>query len=141
MYLPDISFWLSLAFEVHVHHSASKAWFEQTEPQSCSFCRFTQQGFLRLATNPSVFGRETVKMELAWSLYDGLLLDERVIFLSEPNGLEDFWREYTKTGGYSHRTWSDAYLAAFARAANLELLTLDGGFLNYPDLSIRIIGK
>jgi predicted nucleic acid-binding protein len=52
MFLPDINLWLALAFESHVHHAAAKGWFEGLTSERCSFCRLTQQGFLRLVTNP-----------------------------------------------------------------------------------------
>jgi uncharacterized protein len=139
MHLPDINVWLALAFEVHLHHGAAKAWFEGTEPDSCAFCRLTQQGFLRLATNPAVFKDEAVTMDVAWSCYDKLLEDERVCFMREPEGLEKAWRVSTRNRGYSHRVWNDAYLVAFARTANLEIATFDQGFREYNTIRVTIL--
>jgi len=49
MFLPDVNVWLALAFDFHSHHAAANIWYEgSTEP--CAFCRWTQQGLLRLAT-------------------------------------------------------------------------------------------
>ena len=62
MQLPDINLWLALAFEVHVHHRQASAWFGSLPSAGAAFCRFTQQGFLRLATNPSVFQDEAVTL-------------------------------------------------------------------------------
>jgi predicted nucleic acid-binding protein len=28
MFLPDIDFWLALAFESHLHHAAANNWFD-----------------------------------------------------------------------------------------------------------------
>ena len=84
MWLPDINVWLALTFEAHYHHVIAKAWFEMKPAQECAFCRLTQQGFLRIATNPSVFKDEAVTMTQAWGLYDKLQGDERVHFLQEP---------------------------------------------------------
>ena len=139
MHLPDINVWLALAFEVHFHHGAAKAWFEGTEPDSCAFCRLTQQGFLRLATNPAVFKDEAVTMDVAWSCYDKLLEDERVYFMREPEGLEKAWRVCTRNRGYSHRVWNDAYLVAFARTANLKIATFDQGFREYNTIRVTIL--
>ena len=139
MHLPDINVWLALAFEVHFHHGAAKAWFEGTEPDSCAFCRLTQQGFLRLSTNPAVFKDEAVTMDVAWSCYDKLLEDERVNFMREPEGLERAWRVCTRNRGYSHRVWSDAYLVAFARTANLKIATFDQGFREYNTIRVTIL--
>ena len=139
MHLPDINVWLALAFEVHFHHRAAKAWFEGAEPDSCAFCRLTQQGFLRLATNPSVFKDETVTMDAAWVYYDRLLEDERVYFIREPEGLEKAWKIYTSSQRYSHRVWIDAYLAALAQTANLTIATFDQGFRKYKETKLAIL--
>ena len=139
MHLPDINLWLALIFEVHAHHRIAKAWFDDSTPDSCAFCRLTQQGFLRLATNPAVFKEEAVSTDVAWKLYDMLLKDGRVYFLPEPEGLEQAWREYTKNRGYSHRVWNDAYLAAFARTSNLTIATFDQGFREYQTAKVTII--
>jgi len=139
MHLPDINVWLALAFEVHFHHRTAKAWFGGTEPDSCAFCRLTQQGFLRLATNPAVFKDEAVTMDVAWSCYDKLLEDERVYFMREPEGLEKAWRVSTRNRGYSHRVWNDAYLVAFAQTAKLEITTFDRGFKQYNTIRATIL--
>jgi len=139
MHLPDINVWLALAFEIHAHHRAAKAWFEGAEPDSCVFCRLTQQGFLRLATNPAIFKGEAVAMDVAWTCYDKLLEDERVYFMREPEGLEEAWRTYTWNRGYSHKVWNDAYLAAFAQVANLQIATFDRGFKQYTATQIAIL--
>ncbi len=88
MFLPDINLWLALAFESHVHHAAARAWFEGSAGEGCSFCRMTQQGFLRLATNPRAFGAEAVALADAWLLYDAFLGDPRISFAAEPAGVE-----------------------------------------------------
>jgi predicted nucleic acid-binding protein len=36
--------------------------------------------------------------------------------------------------------WQDAYLAAFARAAKLHLVTFDGGFRQYEGLRLTLLG-
>ena len=39
MQLPDINFWLALAFQSHEHHASAKAWMQSAADQSCCFCR------------------------------------------------------------------------------------------------------
>jgi predicted nucleic acid-binding protein len=70
MYLPDVNAWLALAFEAHADHTTALAWFGPAAEKGCAFCRMTQQGFLRLATNPAAFGDEAVTCAQAWALYD-----------------------------------------------------------------------
>ena len=48
--------------------------------------------------------------------------------------MEAVWRRYTEPYPYSHRVWSDAYLAAFAAVAGLTLATFDQGFGKFSDV-------
>jgi hypothetical protein len=134
MYLPDVNLWLALTFESHVHHVAAKAWFDKSAEAGCAFCRITQQGFLRIATNPKAFSEEAVTLAVAWRLYDALLSDPRITFADEPAGLEAGWRAYTTRRRFSPKVWNDAYLAAFSRSAGFTLATFDRGFSQYRDL-------
>ena len=139
MFLLDVNLWLALTFQKHVHHLAAKTWFDQAPDASCFFCRLTQQGFLRLATNPKAFGGDAVPMIDAWRLYDLFLSDSRVQIAGEPPGLESRWRIHTQTQLFSNKVWSDAYLAAFSQAAGLELITFDKGFSQYQGLKHTIL--
>ena len=141
MYLPDINFWLALSFEAHVHHQTALAWFQAQEIAPIAFCRFTQQGFFRLATNPIVFGDEAMTMSLAWNSYDMFLGDERIYFSDEPSGLESLWRKHTKGFTYSPKVWSDAYLAAFAEASDALLVTFDQGFSSYKGVKTTMLNQ
>jgi len=95
MFLPDINFWLALTFEVHAHHVRAKQFFDSRPAEPFFFCRFTQQGFLRIASNATVFGEEAVSLREGWHLYDRILSDSRVSLTDEPNDLEQYWRSYT----------------------------------------------
>ena len=139
MYLPDVNVWLALAFEVHVHHRRALEWFDTLPPRSCGFCRLTQQGFLRLASNPAVLKDSAVTLDEAWSCYDALLGDDRVFVLTEPAGLEANWRRHTQRQSYSHRVWSDAYLAAFAEKSSLRVVTLDRGIRDYAEAQAVVL--
>lgn len=137
--LPDVNIWLALTFSRHVHHAVAKGWFDTISDQPCCFCRLTQQGFLRLATNPKVFGDEALSLPQAWQLYDAFARDPRVQFAEEPAGLEPFWRDYTQHESFSPKVWSDAYLAAFARAASFQVISFDTGFRLYKDMASTIL--
>lgn len=138
MFLPDINVWPALAFDSHVHHASGNAWYESSNKR-CFFCRLTQQGFLRLATNPRLTAIGGVSTQEAWQMYDAMLGDSRIGFAAEPNGLEELWREFTRGRPFSKDLWSDAYLAAFAKAASLELVTFDQGFKQFQDVQCTIL--
>jgi toxin-antitoxin system PIN domain toxin len=108
--------------------------------EGCAFCRLTQQGFLRLATNPKAFDVEAVTLSDAWRMYDAFLADPRISFSGEPVGVEPLWRGYTQRQTFSPKVWNDAFLAALARAAGYELITFDQGFAQYTDLKCTVLG-
>jgi hypothetical protein len=121
--LPDVNVWLALASRRHTHARRAAEWMERVTAR-VSFCRVTQAGLLRLLTNPAVMGAETLEARRAWRVYDEIASDSRVGFLPEPPGLEAEWRRVTEAGG-SSANWTGSYLVAFARAANLRLVTFD----------------
>lgn len=132
--LPDVNVWIALSFSTHIHHSSANAWFTGLSNESLFVCRMTQQGFLRLATNPKVIPAAAVSLDRAWQLYDAILSDWRVAFIDEPANIEASWRSFTHGSSFSPRIWNDAYLAAFCVAGDYELVTFDKGFGRYPGL-------
>jgi toxin-antitoxin system PIN domain toxin len=139
MYLPDVNVWLALAFDSHQHHEPSVAWFRTARDETCFFCRLTQSGFLRLSSNPSVLGSAAVSLADAWRGYDALFADPRVAFVEEPEDIEPQWRSLTQSSLFSPKVWTDAYLAAFARCAGLEVVSFDQGFAQYTGIRITIL--
>jgi uncharacterized protein len=140
MVLPDINVWLALTFLSHVHHHSAKSWFDALPgDRRCCFCRFTQQGFLRLANNPKAFPQDAVTQDRAWKLYDTIESDPRIEFATEPPQLEPIWRQLTGYPRFSPNAWSDAYLAAFAVAGGYELVSFDQGFKQFFGLNSTIL--
>lgn len=140
MHLPDVNVWLALTFDAHVHHPAAKTWFDGLSSDAvCYFCRLTQQGFLRLATNPRVFGKDALTLPDAWHKYDLFSSDSRVSFADEPAQIETHWRSFTRSRSFSPQVWNDAYLAAFALAGGLELVTFDKGFAQYQNVKCIVL--
>jgi len=126
-YCPDLNVWLALAYRGHQHHPAAAAWFDRLGAEQAAFCRFTQLGLLRLLTHPAVMRDEVKTQQEAWRAYDRLSSDPRVAFYSEidPERIEDALRALTASSRFAHQQWPDAYLAAFAKASGLTLVTFD----------------
>jgi toxin-antitoxin system PIN domain toxin len=139
MFLLDGNVWLALTFDSHLHSPAGKKWFEGLSGQICYFCRMTQLGYLRLATDRSIFGKHALTLGRAWQKYDLFLSDARISYADEPADLETHWRALTQTKSRSPKVWNDAYLAAFAHAASLEIVTFDKGFAQYKNVSSVIL--
>jgi hypothetical protein len=128
-YFPDVNVWVALAYEGHQHHASAKSWFAKLNGEAIYFCRFTQLGLVRLLTHPSVMQEEVRSQTEAWRTFDWFLQDERVSFQDETDSeqIESIFRGLTTSGRSFSQQWSDAYLAAFARAAGLTLVTFDRG--------------
>ena len=127
-YLADINFWVALILDSHSGHGKANAFFEVLSEDQLWFCRFTQIGFLRMLTNPSVMGSQVLTQQKAWQLYDRLCSDERIQYLAEPLALESQFRRLTQGRLPARRAWSDAYLAAVAGEAGFALATFDRDF-------------
>jgi uncharacterized protein len=140
MFLPDVNVLLALAFEAHEHQPLAVRWLDSVVDGEARLCRVTQSGFLRLASNPALFGEEALSLSEAWECYDHLTEDTRFDFALEPVGLEHCWRRMTMTDSYSPKVWTDRYLAAFATAAGLRVVTFDGGFASLAEVQSVVLG-
>ena len=124
--LPDVNVWLALSTERHQHHRTTLAWFETLdETQPLVFCRQTQLGLFRLLTNPAVMGEETLTQRQCWAIYEEWLGEGRAILQPEPPEIDAAFRARTLAPEPATKTWTDAYLAAFAEAGHLTLVTFD----------------
>lgn len=146
MFLCDSNFWLALVISGHAHHADVRRWVDGVQvPRSLVFCRSTQQSFLRLLTNRPLFagyGQEALSNTEAWAIFDSLRLDYRVqLKLEEPAGIDSAWREFSARPTTSTKLWMDAYLAAFARSADYQLVTTDSGFRQFKGLDLVVLGS
>jgi toxin-antitoxin system PIN domain toxin len=123
---PDINVWLALTLKAHVHHQAAWKWYRSLRPnEDLAFCRFTQLGLLRLLTNESVAKHETLNQRQAWAAYDRWIEKGGGVFREEPLGLEMEFRSFADRSFPAPREWADSYLAGFAAAGSMELVTFD----------------
>jgi toxin-antitoxin system PIN domain toxin len=126
---PDLNVWIALSHGAHVHHLAASDWFDSLDSDvRLCFCRFTQLGFLRLLTAEAVMGEDVVGQGEAWALYDRWVTQGGALLLDEPPDLERRFRARTRRRRASPKAWADAYLAAFAEASEVTLVTFDRGF-------------
>jgi len=128
----DTNVWLALVWGRHSHSQRARVWFDESGGEQFLFCRFTQLALLRLLTNRSVMDRDTKTMSGAWEIYDLCCADERIAFVAEPQDLDPKLRMFSRSREASPKVWADAYLAAFADAAGLRLVTFDKAFRSKP---------
>src|SRR5687768_7157841 len=124
-FLPDVNVWLALASRRHVHSLICAGWLDSVESGEVMFCRVTQMGLLRLLTSAAVMGSDVISFSEAWRVYRAILADRRIQFAAEPFGLEPDWKQLSSFDRPMPKVWTDAYLAAFARSAGMQLVTLD----------------
>jgi predicted nucleic acid-binding protein len=74
-----------------------------------------------------------------WETWDDLLADQRFRFADEPEDFEAQFRVLSSAFAHQPKRWQDAYLAAFALATDIEVVTFDTGFRSFPSLRRRIL--
>ena len=74
-----------------------------------------------------------------WHTVRTLPSDPRFAWHLEPPGLAARFAQYAPWPYSSPNCWQDAYLAAFAAAAGLEMITFDRGFSSFEGLQYRLL--
>lgn len=68
-----------------------------------------------------------------------LLALPQVTEADEPRGSVVFWRRFASRNTASPKLWMDAYLAAFAQAGGLRLVTLDRDFRAFEPSGLNLV--
>lgn len=140
--LADVNVWLATVVEAHPHHQLTLDWWQSdvlTTDKVVMFCRITELGLLRLLCNETVMGPQRCTAKQAYSHYQQLLDQPLISFAHEPDGLEGQLITYCDLGRMSRNFWTDAYLAAFAVAGNMQMVTFDRGFQGFPELDLQLL--
>lgn len=146
LYLADTSIWIARAIPEHDDHGRTGEWLNSVGGSDrVVVCRAIQQSLLRLLTLAALtrgYGYPPMSNADAWTRYDSLIADDRVIFRSdEPDGLEARWRQLTERDTASPKLWMDAYLAAFAIEGGYRMVTTDAAFRQFPGLDLVVLGQ
>jgi uncharacterized protein len=131
----DTNIWLAVVFATHPGHAvARQALQTSTAVDPAVFCRATEQSFLRLLTTPALlrtYGAEGLSNRDALTTLHALQGLQHVRYTDEPPGTAVRWHALAARDTASPKLWMDAYLAAFAIAGGLKLLTLDADFRQF----------
>jgi toxin-antitoxin system PIN domain toxin len=134
----DVNVWLALCHRAHPHHALAIAHCAELPPGA--FCRLTHLALLRLLTRVEVMGSDLQTPAQAWETYRRFLADNDAVFIQEPDGMDKIWQSVTIHHEVrSANAWADAYLAAFAVTAGMELVTFDRGFRRFKGLHCRLL--
>jgi toxin-antitoxin system PIN domain toxin len=127
-FFPDLNVWLALSISGHRHNTEAWNWLNPLPREArLVLSRYTHIGLLRLLTNQSAMGEQTLTLRKAWSVYDRWLNDPRVEFYPEPRGLDAAFRDATAPfAGKAASKWvGDCYLLAYAKQSHAALVTFD----------------
>lgn len=140
--LADVNVWLATLVQQHPHHESALGWWRRQvlpDGHEVLFCRVTQLGLLRLLSNATVMGASRRTPRQAWRDYDRLVAQGPVGYLAEPPHVARILRGHTLDEDASASLWTDAYLAAFAQAAEVSLATFDRGFSRFSGLRLHLL--
>lgn len=140
--LVDTSVWLPAIFKRHQFHDIARKTLQQaTKTEPAIFCRATQQSVLRLMSTAGIartYGEQPLTNRDAWLTLDALQTLPQVAWRDEPTGVLAHWRNLAALDSASPKVWMDAYLAAFAIAGGLRLVTLDSDFKNFESQGLKL---
>lgn len=141
--LIDTNVWIAAVFPSHPFYQPARQVLMQTTPADPAvFCRSTEQSFLRLASSPALVkaykaegmtNRDALATLHAWTALP------KVCERAEPPGTGALWHRLAARDTASPKVWMDAYLAAFAIAGALRLVTLDHDFKTYVTRGLDLV--
>ena len=139
--LADVNVLLALLVRQHEHHKLALRWFDRLAANEAGLCRFVQLALIRLLGNRYIMGDDAISAGTAWRLIDELAQDERVDFVPEPDLLDSVLPTLLNYPVPTGKLIGDAYLAAFAIAGSLRMVTLDRGFRQFKGLDVEILQR
>ena len=119
--LLDVTVLLALFDESHVAHLRSRTWFEENESSGWASCAVTQDGFLRVISQPSY--PASASPQAAFELLDGAARSPRHRFWTCSLSMLDR-TAIDRSRVLSSRQITDVFLLALA-AESGRLVTLD----------------
>lgn len=141
-WLVDTNVWLAVVFTTHPLHQLARDALQQRSPaEPAVFCRATQLSFLRLASTPvllKAYGAEGLNNRDALVALNALQQLRQVSVRDEPRGTRALWHAMSALDSASPKVWMDAYLAAFAIAGGMRMLTLDRDFRNFVPQGLEL---
>lgn len=132
----DVNAWVTLSTPVHPDHVRANRYWANEAADVVAFGRTTALGLVRVTTGKHAVGGTPLTLPHAWAVYRQWREESFVIFLEDPPAVEEILHTFIENLNLTPRLWTDAYLAAFAVAGNLRLVTFDKDFERFPGLNL-----
>ncbi|MDP2954884.1 MAG: PIN domain-containing protein [Longimicrobiales bacterium] len=123
VHLLDVNVLVALFDPAHLHHDAAHAWFGTERERGWATCPITQNGFLRVLSNPAYPGRRTPVADAAGRLRLFLASAGHVFWPDDASLVDEGLVSVGHLAG--HREITDAYLLALAVKRKGRLATFD----------------
>ena len=122
--LLDVNVLVALFDPDHVHHEAAHAWFAAHRDAGWATCPLTENGVIRILSNPAYAGTLEMPTALVRRL-EAFCASGGHVFWADEVSLRDS-RLFERTAPATHRQVTDVYLLGLARRKGGRLATFDG---------------
>ncbi|MBN2321696.1 MAG: VapC toxin family PIN domain ribonuclease [Acidobacteria bacterium] len=126
--LLDINVLVAIAWPNHIHHLPARKWFQKQKESGWATCPATENGFIRISSNPRIIPEARSPREAALYLKDLISLKGHVFWEEEASILDNRFIPVEKI--HTYRQVSDAHLLSLALRNEALLATFDRGILN-----------
>ena len=139
-YLADVNVLLAILVDGHPHHQQAMNWWQDCQDGDIALVLPVHMALLRLLTNKSVMGSSQMSNSSAWKYVNLLRNDPRIQSNNcEISQYQAAWFDFVKDRQPSPNLWTDAWLAATAKALNLTMVTFDKDFKKFAHLNLMML--
>lgn len=124
--LLDVNVLVALFDPAHIHHDAAHTWFGAHRGEGWATCPLTENGFVRVLSNPAYPGRRTTVADAVDRLTRLAESGEHTFWADRISLLDDSIVERGRLSG--HRQITDAYLLALTVSNDGRVVTFDQRF-------------
>ena len=140
--IADANVLFPLLVDRHVAHDAARRWWEDRSDDSVGLCLPTRIAVLRLLTSRIAMNGAPTTPEVALNAWRVLAADPRCVVVDAvPVSHENFFAAMVAGRQTTPNLWTDAWLAALARALDHELVTFDRGCESFAGIKLKLLGK
>lgn len=125
VHLLDVNVLIALFDPGHIHHGAAHEWFGLVGSAAWATCPLTENGFVRILSNPGYAGRRTTATDAVERLRIFTATEQHTFWPDNVSLLDDSRLHAPALHG--HREITDAYLLALAVDRGGSLATFDTG--------------
>jgi uncharacterized protein len=137
--LPDINVWFALLQPNNDKHLRSQRYWRNETQSRVAFCQITVYGLLRLLTNHSATYGAPLSIQEAWAEVQRLRGLPHVSYANETAAANHVLAEWINRSVFTPRMWTDAHLAALAKAHNYRFVTFDKDFKRFEGVKVLIL--